>query len=120
MRPDRASVWRRLGEPDEQQGSVNEPRTVREAGLEWNERWIYHGRDGARLRVVLWNRYDLCGVFRVEADGSLVEEGIPGTGIFEATFSDVGNLQIGLEVDVVVSRDYDAWQSKGVLRQDDP
>ena len=28
----------------------------------------------------------------------LIEEGIPGTGIFEATFSDVGNLQIGLEV----------------------
>jgi hypothetical protein len=82
--PDRAEIWRRLGEPHEQLGSVNDPRTSREVELgrvrvpgperEWNEKWVYRDRDGRTERIVLWNRYDLVGIFRVTSDGELEQE----------------------------------------------
>ena len=70
-RPDRGSMWQSLGAPDEQIGSVNDPRTHEDAGVRWNEKWIYLGLDGAPAQVVFWHRYDLAGVFRVCSDGSL-------------------------------------------------
>ena len=45
-KPDRGSVWKRLGAPTDQQGSVNDPRTQQEQGLTWNEKWIYRGEHG--------------------------------------------------------------------------
>ena len=72
--PDRGAVWRRLGAPHEQHGSVNDPRTQAEFGVRWNEKWVYLGQGGAPQRVVLWNRYDFLGVFRIAADGSGVAE----------------------------------------------
>lgn len=77
-RPDRATVWRLLGEPSEQQGSVNEPRRHVEHGRSWNEKWIHRDRRGEIEHVVLWDRYDLVGVFRVGPDGTLVPEPLPG------------------------------------------
>jgi hypothetical protein len=77
--PDRGSVWRRLGAPTDQEGSVNDPRTQLEHGVRWNEKWIYRGEDGRSIeRVVLWNRYDLVGVFRLAPDGSALPEPLPG------------------------------------------
>lgn len=73
MRQERAEVWRRLGAPDEQVGSVNEPRETVENGAVWNEKWIYRG---GTPRVVLWNRYDLVGIFRVGDDGSWAAESL--------------------------------------------
>lgn len=78
MRPNRGEVWKRLGAPTDQEGSVNDPRTFEEHGVRWNEKWIYlDGADAGVQRVVLWNRYDLLGVFRVSADGSAVREELP-------------------------------------------
>ena len=74
MSEDRASVWRRLGAPIDQEGSVNDPRTFEEHGVKWNEKWVYQADDGAITRVVLWNRYELVGVFRVNSDGSAEPE----------------------------------------------
>jgi hypothetical protein len=75
----RGEVWERLGRPTDQIGSVNDPRTYSEHGLEWNEKWVYRvrGIDGGEQigQIVLWNRYDLLGIFRVAADGSA--ESIP-------------------------------------------
>ena len=72
----RSEVWHRLGAPTDQVGSVNDPRTHEEFGVRWNEKWIYRrGRDV--VRVVLWNRYDLLGHFRVEPDGTATPEPIP-------------------------------------------
>jgi hypothetical protein len=72
----RKEVWKLLGEPTDQVGSVNDPRTHDEHGVRWNEKWIY--RDGQRVvRSVLWNRYDLVGVFAVAPDGSLAPEPLP-------------------------------------------
>ena len=67
----RGEVSKRLGAPTDQIGSVNDPRTHVECGVKWNEKWVYPNAhaDGA-LRVVLWNRYDLLGVFKVRADGT--------------------------------------------------
>jgi hypothetical protein len=76
--PDRGAVWRRLGAPADQLGSVNDPRTHDEYGLRWNEKWIYRDEHSQQIeRVVLWNRYDLVGVFRVAPDGSAEPEGLP-------------------------------------------
>ena len=77
--PSRGDVWRRLGAPDDQIGSVNDPRSQEEQGLVWNEKWVYLERssgDGeARVaRVVLWNHYDFVGSFRTGGDGSLTPE----------------------------------------------
>jgi hypothetical protein len=68
---ERGAVWKALGAPREQVGSVNDPRTYEECGVRWNEKWVYPGAhpDGSD-RVVLWNRYDLLGVFKVRANGS--------------------------------------------------
>ncbi len=76
---DRGEVWRLLGPPTDQLGSVNDPRTQVEFGCEWNEKWIYRGADGREIvRVVLFNRYDLLGIFRIGADGSAEAESPPG------------------------------------------
>jgi len=78
---DRGSVWRRLGAPTDQEGSVNDPRTREEFGAVWNEKWIYRGDDGVSVeRVVLWNRYDLVGIFQVKPDGSAEPERLPESG----------------------------------------
>ena len=78
MSQGRGEVWERLGPPAEQQGSVNDPRTREEYGVKWNEKWIYLGEDGNSVqRVVLWNRYDLMGIFRVRPDGSAEAELLP-------------------------------------------
>jgi hypothetical protein len=75
---DRGLVWRVLGAPTEQEGSVNDPRTRVEHGVAWNEKWIYLGGDGRTIRqVVLWNRYDLVGVFRIAHDGTALPLEIP-------------------------------------------
>jgi hypothetical protein len=72
----RREVWKRLGAPTDQLGSVNDPRTHEEHGVRWNEKWIY--RDGREVvRVVLWNRYDFLGAFRVLPDGSAEPEPLP-------------------------------------------
>jgi hypothetical protein len=76
--PDRHSVWKHFGAPTDQEGSVNDPRTREEHGVVWNEKWIYRGEDGRAIeRVVLWNRYDLAGVFRIGPDGSGEPEPLP-------------------------------------------
>jgi len=65
----RDRVWKKLGEPTEQVGSVNDPRTHEEFGRKWNEKWIYLDEDGSRVaKVVLCLRYDLVGAFA--ADGT--------------------------------------------------
>ena len=69
----RREVWGRLGAPTDQEGSVNDPRTREEYGVRWNEKWIY--RSGSRIvRVVLWHRYDLLGVFAIAPDGTATPE----------------------------------------------
>ena len=78
MSLDRARVWKCLGAPADQEGSVNDPRTQIEHGVKWNEKWIYRAEDGKSVeRVVLWNRYDLVGIFRVKPDGSAEAETLP-------------------------------------------
>ena len=75
MNLDRGRVWKLLGAPTDQEGSVNDPRLREEQGVRWNEKWIYRGEDGRSVeRIVLWNRYDLAGVFRVDPDGSAEPE----------------------------------------------
>ncbi len=75
---ERATVWELLGAPTDQVGSVNDPRTRREHGLAWNEKWIYRPAHGeGRERVVLWHRYDFVGAFRVRPDGGLEPEPLP-------------------------------------------
>ena len=55
---DRGRVWKLLGAPTDQVGSVNDPRTHEEHGVKWNEKWVYRGEDGRSVeRIVLWNRY---------------------------------------------------------------
>jgi hypothetical protein len=62
--PTRDQVWKELGAPDEQVGSVNDPRTHEDFGHKWNEKWIYLDEEGARAeKVVLWLRYDFVGAF---------------------------------------------------------
>ena len=69
MSPTREHVWKTLGAPTEQVGSVNDPRKREDFGRNWNEKWIYLAEDGSRVaKVVLWLRYDLVGAFR--ADGT--------------------------------------------------
>ncbi len=77
MSRDRGEVWKLLGAPTDQMGSVNDPRTRDEYGVTWNEKWLYLGEDGKSVeRVVLWNRYDLVGVFRLKPDGSAEAESL--------------------------------------------
>lgn len=78
MSLDRGRVWKLLGAPTDQEGSVNDPRLREEFGVRWNEKWIYRGEDGKSVeRVVLWNRYDLVGAFRLRRDGSAEPEPLP-------------------------------------------
>ncbi len=78
MATTRADVARLLGGATEQIGSVNDPRTQVEHGVTWNEKWIYRAEDGKSVeRVVLWNRYDLIGIYRVKPDGSAEAETLP-------------------------------------------
>ncbi len=83
-KPDRGHVWHLLGEPADQVGSVNDPRTTREHEVSWNEKWIYVSHDpdrhGEIERIVLWNRYDLTGIFRLNPDGSVEPEALPEQG----------------------------------------
>ena len=73
-RPSRVELWDRFGAPQEQVGSVNDPRTQQEHGVTWNEKWIYRDRQGRPVRLVLWERYDLVGIFRVTEDGGVEPE----------------------------------------------
>ncbi len=69
MSLDRGRVWKLLGAPTDQVGSVNDPRTHEDFGRKWNEKWVYLDEDGEKVeKVVLWLRYDLVGAF--EADGT--------------------------------------------------
>ena len=75
MSLDRGRVWKLLGPPTDQVGSVNDPRSRVEYGVRWNEKWIYRGEDGESIeRVVLWYRYDFVGAFRLAPDGSAEPE----------------------------------------------
>ena len=75
MSLDRGTVWKLLGPPTDQQGSVNDPRTTEEHGVKWNEKWIYRGADGETVeRVALWHRYDFLGAFKIDADGVATAE----------------------------------------------
>jgi hypothetical protein len=75
----RGWVWKRLGAPTDQVGSVNDPRTHQDYGFLWNEKWIYRGPDGKSVeRIVLWNRYDFLGVFHIKPDGTAEPEPLPG------------------------------------------
>ncbi len=74
---DRGAVAARFGEPTDQEGSANEPRTREEHGVRWNEKWIYRDPEGQGFdRVVLWLRYDLLGVWRVRRDGAAQAEAL--------------------------------------------
>jgi hypothetical protein len=65
---DRSKVWKLLGAPTDQVGSVNDPRTTEEFGAKWNEKWLYLDEDGRVEKVVLWFRYDFAGAY--STDGS--------------------------------------------------
>ena len=72
MSPAREQVWKMLGAPTEQVGSVNDPRKREDYGRKWNEKWIYLDEDGRSVdKVVLWLRYDFVGAFG--ADGSPIK-----------------------------------------------
>ena len=70
MSLDRGRAWKLFGAPTDQVGSVNDPRTHQDFGVKWNEKWVYLDEDERVRQVVLWNRYDLAGAFRVKPDGS--------------------------------------------------
>jgi hypothetical protein len=70
--PTRDRIWKELGAPTDQIGSVNDPRTHEEFGRKWNEKWIYLDEEGAGVeKIVLWLRYDFVGAF--SADGTPLE-----------------------------------------------
>ena len=74
---DRAAIWKRFGAPTEQVGSVNDPRGQQECGVTWNEKWLYRDPEGeGNDRLVLWNRYDLQGVFTLKPDGSVEQDSL--------------------------------------------
>jgi len=68
-----AAARERWGDPDEQEGSVNDPRTREEHGLRFNELWTYRLAEGG-LRRIYWHRYDCRGVLHVGAGGEVVPE----------------------------------------------
>ena len=61
------------GEPDEWEGSVNNPLTHEEHGIRFNEKWTYLLEDGFR-RLVYWHRYDFRGALQERPDGTVTEE----------------------------------------------
>ena len=65
----------RWGLPDDQIGSVNDPRTHEEYGVRWNEKWIYRLPTGAK-RLVYWHRYDCRGVLLESPDGSVRKDSL--------------------------------------------
>ena len=72
MSLDRGRAWALFGAPNEQLGSVNDPRSHVEHGVRWNEKWIYFDPAGSRPeRLLLWHRYDLVGAFQIDAEGSV-------------------------------------------------
>ena len=74
----RGRAWEIFGAPTDQVGSVNDPRTSDDHGVKWNEMWVYTDPEGEGFdRVVLWNRYDLLGVWRVFAGGRAEPEPLP-------------------------------------------
>jgi hypothetical protein len=74
----RDRVWKALGAPSDQVGSVNDPRTSEDFGVKWNEMWRYRDPEGEGFdRVVLWNRYDFRGVWRLHPDGRAEPEKLP-------------------------------------------
>ncbi len=78
MTLDRGRVAKLLGEPTDQVGSVNDPRSAEDYGVKWNEMWVYKDPEGEGFdRVVLWNRYDLLGVWRVFPGGRSEPEKLP-------------------------------------------
>jgi len=75
---DRGAVWKQLGAPTDQVGSVNDPRSLEEYGVRWNEKWIYRDPDGESFdRIVLWYRYDLAGIFKIGRDGGSEPDPLP-------------------------------------------
>jgi hypothetical protein len=76
MATTRADVARLLGAATEQIGSVNDPRTVEEFGVRWNEKWIYPAGEAGGERVALFHRYDFLGVWRIGRDGSARAEAL--------------------------------------------
>ena len=77
MSASRAEVWRRLGPPDDQEGSANDPREYEDGGVHWNERWCYRLPEGEE-RWVLWARADLEAILRRRADGRVEREIVAG------------------------------------------
>jgi len=78
MKPDRAAVARLFGAPTDQIGSVNDPRTSVDFGAKWNEMWRYQDPEGEGFdRIVLWNRYDFLGAWRLYPDGRAEPEKLP-------------------------------------------
>lgn len=76
---DRGALWKRFGSPTEHFGSANDPRTQEECGVKWNEKWLYRDPEGdGNDRLVLWDRYDLLGVFTIKPDGSVEREPLAG------------------------------------------
>ena len=71
----RRDVWKRLGAPTDQVGSVNDPRTREEHGVRWNEKWIWLLPGGSR-RIAYWHRYDFRGAFVEDAGGEAREESL--------------------------------------------
>ena len=57
------------GVPDSSEGSVNDPRTIEEHGVRFNEKWIYLLDSGGK-RLVYWHRYDCRGLLIELPDGS--------------------------------------------------
>jgi len=63
----------RWGDADEWEGSVNDPRTLEENGIRYNEKWVYLLADASR-RLVYWHRYDCRAVMIESADGTVKPE----------------------------------------------
>jgi hypothetical protein len=74
----RDDIVQLFGTPDETVGSVNEPRTHVEHGIEFNEKWVYRWPRNEptrpRARAIYWKRYDFVASVRIEQDGSEVPE----------------------------------------------
>lgn len=74
----RQKVWSMLGAPTDQVGSVNDPRFSEDYGTKWNEKWVYCRPHSTVVdRLVLWNRYDFAGAFRILPDGTAEPEKLP-------------------------------------------
>jgi hypothetical protein len=70
---DHRAARERWGEAHEWIGSVNDPRTLEEHGIRFNEKWIYH-LPGGEQRWVYWHRYAPRGVLLRGRDGVVKPE----------------------------------------------